>query len=91
MHWTSSNQWLDVDILETQMNEHFDKPIRIRIDSTTSGSQVAFRIKMFQQDEQYSVDQVVGLLRPIFGYFLTTPALLDEQMRELWMCILERT
>ncbi len=56
-------------MLYNNLAEYFDEPIQIWVHPQSTGKGMQFRIKVLQQDEEYTVDQVVGFLRPIFGHF----------------------
>ena len=72
-------QFYDLDSSETlsfleetmmhHLAEHFDEPIQTWVEPRTADNGVQFRIKLLQQDEAYTVEQVVGFLRSIFGHF----------------------
>ena len=57
------------NMMESHLAEHFDEPIQTWVQPRPTDEGMQYRIKLLQQDEEYTVDQVLGFLRPIFGYF----------------------
>ena len=57
------------EIMQKQLSEHFDEPMQTWVHPRPTDAGMQYRIKLLQQDEEYTVDQLVGFLRPIFGYF----------------------
>ncbi|MAA77710.1 MAG: hypothetical protein CL916_00500 [Deltaproteobacteria bacterium] len=56
-------------MITNHLSEHFDEPIQTWVHPNSTDEGMHFRIKILQEDEAYTVDQVVGFLRPIFGHF----------------------
>ena len=56
-------------MIQTQLSEHFDEPIQTWVHPRPTDEGMQYRIKFLQQDEEYTVEQLLGFLRPIFGYF----------------------
>ena len=56
-------------MISNHLAEHFDEPIQTWVHPRPTEQGMQFRLKILQQDEEYTVDQVVGFLRPIFGHF----------------------
>lgn len=55
-------------MITEHLQEHFDEPIQTWVQPRPTDEGMHFRIKILQQDEAYTVDQLVGFLRPIFGH-----------------------
>ena len=57
------------ELMDNRMHNEFDEPIRTWVFPQPSSDGMEFRIKLVQEDDPYTVDQVLALIRPVFGYF----------------------
>lgn len=57
------------EMVEMRVHNDFDEPIQSWVYPRPGDKGMQYRVKVVQQDEPYTVEQLVGLLRPMFGYF----------------------
>ena len=57
------------ELMDNRMHNEFDEPIRTWVFPQPNRDGMEFRIKLVQEDDPYTVDQVLALIRPVFGYF----------------------